>query len=116
MTVTTDAVPAGQPDSVKALRGASEATQGLINRIANDGPDMIQDAFDNALSLSAYLESESPSAADEPDAFNRVLAGLGIATRSSSLHGVRASTWGDLERAGKGKGDISVGRTWPPSC
>lgn len=114
MTVTTDAVPAGQPDSVKALRGASEATQGLINRIANDGPDMIQDAFDNALSLSAYLESESPSAADEPDAFNRVLAGLGIATRSSSLHGVRASTWSDLERAGKGKGDISVGRTLAP--
>ena len=55
MTVTTD--PAGQPDSVKALRGVSEATQTLINRVANDGPDMIQDAFDSALSLSAFLES-----------------------------------------------------------
>ncbi len=112
MTVTTD--PAGQPDSVKALRGASESTQGLINRIASSGPDLIQEAYDNAMSLSALLESESPSAADEPDAFNRVLAGLGIATRSSSLHGVRASTWSDLEKAGAGKGGTSVGRTLAP--
>lgn len=112
MTVTTD--PSGAPDSVKALRGVSEDTQALINRIASNGPDMIQEAYDNALSVSALLESESPSAADEPDAFNRVLAGLGIATRSSSLHGVRASTWSDLEKAGKGAGDTSVGRTLAP--
>ena len=111
MTVTTDAVA---PDSVKAIRGASESTQGLITRIANNGPDIIQEAFDNAISVSALLESESPSEPHEPDAFNRVLAGLGISTRSSSLHGVRASTWSDLEKAGMGKGDTSVGRTLAP--
>lgn len=111
MTVTTDPVA---PDSVKATRGVSESTQTLINRIANNGPDMIDEAYDSAISLSALLESESPSEPGQADAFNRVLSGLGIYTRSSQWAGVRASTWNDLVNAGKGKGDTSVGRVLAP--
>lgn len=106
MTVTTDPATQPAPDSVRAVRGVSADTQALITRLSSQGPDMVAEAFDRSISLGALLEAESPSNPGETDAFNRVLSGLGIYTRSSSLHGVRANTWNDLVKAGGNAGRV----------
>lgn len=73
-------------------------------------------AFEEGMSLSAYLEKEDPSKEyrDGTDAFQRLLMAADIRTDSLPQHGVMASTYGEFNKTNQTRALIPewMRRTW----
>jgi len=81
-----------------------DATQEL-----RKGKDMYLAAYQQGLSLSAYLEDIDPTQpGDKLDAYQRQLGALGVKTQSSRDYGIIASTIEDLYNARDGAGATMV--------
>jgi hypothetical protein len=96
-------------DSAQALvteRGNdSNRAKASIDKLAKNGPDIVREAAEAGVTLSAWLEEQDPteSARDAAlgiDAFTRAIAQLGVRTSGSALSGVQAHRIADLENAG----------------
>lgn len=73
------------------------------------GKDVYLAAYQQGLSLSAYLETLDPTQqGDKIDAFQRQLGALGIKTQGSRDYGIIASTLEDLYNARDGAGSTLV--------
>lgn len=96
-------------------------TKKILDTIERTGTDVLNEAADAGMSLSAWLEQMDPTRSERDaalgiDAFQRTVAELGIRTSGNKFLGLGAHTVEDMERAGETiKGErVNVGRALMP--
>lgn len=88
--------------------------QELFRQIADNPVDAYARAYDNGLSLSAWLEVQDPSTDynDGLDAFERQLKVSGVRTNSVPVMGAYASTYGEMNDAARALIPEWISRQW----